>query len=296
MERVHARIGRQVGPEQDPIRPAQEERPRRVGLAAELGEPRGDVDVEVRAALEDGRDAPQVLGRAADVSADERGRRMSDDDGLEPVDQLVEWREAVEVRAPARPGRPEVPVGVRRAAPPSARWRRRAARRTRSGRRRGWSPGRPARRRSPTAGRDGGRRPRQPPGGVASPQTEGFHTLSPAAPAATPARSRRRLHLAEVARRGPRVVVEPGEDRDAAGEPVTPAIDLLPQGVPPATVEIHDRRDARRVERRRRARPAGASPRRPRTASGRGGCGRRSPGRMAGARRAWAPGACVRGR
>ena len=54
----------------------------------------------------------EVLGRAPDVGADEHRRRVADDDGLEPVDQLVERREAVEIRAAGRAGRPEVPVGV----------------------------------------------------------------------------------------------------------------------------------------------------------------------------------------
>ena len=110
---------------------------RRVRLAAQLADPRRDVHVEVRAALEDRRDAREVLGGAADVRADERRRRMAHDDRLEAVDELVERREAVEVGPAGRARRPEVPVGVLAELLPALVLARRAARRRRPGRRRG---------------------------------------------------------------------------------------------------------------------------------------------------------------
>ena len=101
MDRVHVRVRRQVRAEQDPVRVAQEECPRRVWLAAELADPRGDVDVEVRVRVEQPADEPEVLRRAADVGADELVAGWPRDQPPERLEELVERRETRQLGRPA---------------------------------------------------------------------------------------------------------------------------------------------------------------------------------------------------
>src|SRR4029079_16945594 len=84
---VEGGIRAHVRPEQDPLRPALEEGRGGKRLPAQLGDPGGDVDVEVRAALEDRRDTSEILCGATDVGPDERRCRVAHDDRLECIDQ-----------------------------------------------------------------------------------------------------------------------------------------------------------------------------------------------------------------
>lgn len=109
---VDLRVRRHIHPEQDPVRVAKEEGPRRVRLAAELAEPRGDVDVEVRVFVEQAPDEPEILRGATEMGADERRPRMTRDEPPESGQQVVErWKSRV-VGPFCRPGRPEMPVRV----------------------------------------------------------------------------------------------------------------------------------------------------------------------------------------
>ena len=90
----------------------------------------------------------------------------------------------------------------------------------------------------------------EPPGGVARAQPEQLPDLQPARARSGGRAQSGRLHLAEVGALGPHRVVEPGEH----GHPVAegrPVLELACERVAPAAVEVHDRRDVRRVERGR---------------------------------------------
>ena len=90
-----------------------------------------------------------------------------------------------------------------------------------------------------------------------SPRT--FQTLRPRAPAAAASPKPRRLDVAEVGSHRPHRVVEPREDGDAIPER-RPVLELAAERVAPAAIEINDRRDVRRVQRRDELRRRAAVP------------------------------------
>ena len=91
---------------------AHEEGACRVWLAAELAQPRGDVDVQVRVVIEQAADEPEILGGTADVGADERGPRVGAEEPVEGRQQSSKRGHARVIGPVVRPGRPEVPVGM----------------------------------------------------------------------------------------------------------------------------------------------------------------------------------------
>ena len=72
-------------PKQDAVGVTQEEFAGGEGLATQLGDARPDIDVEVRAALEQLADPGQVLGVTTHVCADEGGARVRGNQIRQPV-------------------------------------------------------------------------------------------------------------------------------------------------------------------------------------------------------------------
>ncbi len=224
--------------------------------------------------LEDRAHPPEVLRRTPDVGADEHRRRMAHHDPLQRVDQLVERREAVEVRAAGGPGRPEVPVGMLvELLPALVRGIERLEERDRvRDMDRHRHPELPRRRPQGIQARVVDRD--QPSARVPGPKPEELPHLEAAGTGGDAVAEARRLGLAERRVLRPAVVVEAREHRHAAREGVLPALDLAAQLVAPAAVEVHDPLDPGRVQHRRRARRATDRSSRRRTGR-RGGCGRR---------------------
>ncbi len=250
MHRPGGRVGRRVGPEQDPSRPALHEVPRRVRLSPQLGDPGRDVDVPVRVGSEHPVHAGEVLRRAPDMRPDERRPGVPGDDRLEAVDELVERWEPVRLGAPAGPRRPEVPVGVlAQLLVALVRGVERLEERDRVGdvdrHRQAELP-----RRRPQRVEAGVVHRHESAPGVARPQPQELPHLEAARPRRGAVPQPGRLHLPEVGAPGPHGVVETGEHRDAVPER-RPVLQLACEGVAPAAVEVHDRGDVRGVEGRR---------------------------------------------
>ena len=131
---------------------------------------------------------------------------------------------------------------------------------------------------SPAAAHSGSRRASSTatsrPRGVARPEAEQLPDLE-AASAGSDALAQAAASVSpKSGSLGPAVVVQPGEHRHAARQRRLPALDLAPQRLAPAAVEVHDPLDARRVHDRREL---GRGPRRTsrRRTAPRGGCGHR---------------------
>ena len=174
---------------------------------------------------------------------------------LQPVDQLVERREAAGVRPARQARRPEVPVRMLVQLLPSLVGRvERPEERDRvgdmDGDRQTELAGRgPERIEAGVLDRD------EPAGRVARPEPEQLPDLQPAGAVAGRRAEPAGLLLAEVPALRPHAVVEAGED----GHPSTerrPPRHLAAQRLALAAVEVDDGRDPRRLQGRSRARPA----------------------------------------
>ncbi len=66
-----------------------DERPRAPRLATQFGQPRGDVDEQVRIRGQPSVDPVEIFGRAGRVGGDERRRRVGGDERLERLEQAV---------------------------------------------------------------------------------------------------------------------------------------------------------------------------------------------------------------
>jgi hypothetical protein len=74
---VPALVQRAIEAEEDAVLVAQEKLARRIRLAAKLRDPLADIDVEVRAGVEDAANPGQIFRMTADVGANEGGCRRS---------------------------------------------------------------------------------------------------------------------------------------------------------------------------------------------------------------------------
>jgi len=201
----------------------------------------------------------EVLRRAADVGAHERRRRVAGHRGLQAVDELVEGREAGQVRPSRRAGGPEVPVGMLAELVVALV---RAVERVEEGDRVGDVDG------DRDAELAGGRPQWVEPGivdrheaprRVAGGQAQRLPDLE-AAGAGRDARPEPAGLLGpEVGPLLPHPVVEAGEDGDAPAERL-PARDLAGEGLAPPTVEVDDGGDARGVQGRPQTLGAGRRP------------------------------------
>ena len=233
----------------------------------------------------------QVLGRAADVGADERRPRVRPDEPPERRQQGVEPRHARGVGVVVGSDRPGVPVRVGEQLLPALV---RRVERLEEGDRVGdvdddREPA--ARRRSAHSGSSrGSSTATSRPSGSRARRPSVFQTLSPRAPRATESRSR----AASVSPNDGSVAqashVEARDDDDPVRRGRRPAVDLGRERLALAAVEVDDRLDARTRRASRSARPRTAPPSRRRRRR-RGGCGRRPPGTSAARRGGPAPGA-----
>ncbi len=241
------RVGRHVGAEQHAVRPALDERTGGVGLASQLRDPRRQVHVEVRRPLEDRRDPGQVLGGATHVGADEGRPGVADHDGLEPVDELVERREPVQVGAARRARRPEVPVRVRvellpaLVAPVERLEEGDRVRDVDRDRHIELARGSPERVKACVV------HGHQPTARVPGAQAQQLPDLEAACAGGHALAQPGRLRLAEARVARPALVVQAGEHGHPSGQRLLPALDLPPEAVTPAAVEIHQSLHARAV-------------------------------------------------
>src|SRR5579864_7079225 len=95
-------VRRRVGAEHDSVLVLDEEPPRGVGLPAELGDARVDVDVHVRVRVEPVGDRREVLAVVGEVGADERGVRVPRDHANALGVQLGTRWEPVTIEEPVR--------------------------------------------------------------------------------------------------------------------------------------------------------------------------------------------------
>lgn len=96
------RVGDPVRAKDNPVLMADEEFPRRVGLAAQLVDARGDVDVHVRMAVHHCPDLLQVLGPGAGVRDDKGGFGVVLEHRFLHVHVLLKAEEALVIELPFR--------------------------------------------------------------------------------------------------------------------------------------------------------------------------------------------------
>jgi hypothetical protein len=94
---------RPVGREQHAVGVPRQEAAGRVGLAAQFVDPRGEVDVQVRPAVEPRTERLEVLAVVAHVGRDERGPRVAGHDAVAGGQELVAAGELRIVEAPLGP-------------------------------------------------------------------------------------------------------------------------------------------------------------------------------------------------
>ena len=86
-------VGRRIGPEEDSVLVLEEESTRRVGLPAQLRNPRVDINEHVWVEVEPAADGGKVFAVIREVGANERRLRVASDDSVPLRMQLVAFRE-----------------------------------------------------------------------------------------------------------------------------------------------------------------------------------------------------------